>query len=323
MADFQYLPLAKLPGEEECFQDLVPRIVPQNLTDALCWWDRPDVDDATKFFLPSFIFSRYTKPINRLMTPEELPNNEDVNLLLAENRRLDRKRNTMICQGSDEFPSAAPESIIKEVDQTIKSKEAHEMIKKMFESRPVWTRPAILIETGLDDGLLKALLPKFAFYIVSGPFGRCWCRYGYDPRKEPAGKAYQTITVSFRFNDHIPEKMRLRIASASSSVKAYIPSGPVDYRFRPSTLPSCRQMWYCVMDILLPVAEEVMRTDMTQVVPECDSTHGWLPAEVIETLRESIKADVSQTMAALREAEPDIIPEDLQYYDEGTLEDIF
>jgi hypothetical protein len=61
ICDFQFLPLEKQANSDNCFHDLVPKIVPTNLTDALSWWDRPPADDESLAanFLPPYIFSRY------------------------------------------------------------------------------------------------------------------------------------------------------------------------------------------------------------------------------------------------------------------------
>ena len=78
------------------------------------------------------------------------------------------------------------------------------------------------------------MLPKFAFYIGSGPYGRCWCKFGYDPKKTPEAKAYQTISVSFRLNDQIPEKLRLKICgrtTVSNASKSAEEPSSFEYKF--------------------------------------------------------------------------------------------
>uniref|UniRef100_A0A914RT54 Transcription factor IIIC subunit 5 HTH domain-containing protein n=2 Tax=Ascarididae TaxID=6250 RepID=A0A914RT54_PAREQ len=70
----------------------------------------------------------------------------------------------------------------------------------------MWTRIAILRRTGLEDFLLKSLLQKYAFYILNGPWGRLWCRFGYDPRIDPKAKMYQSVMVTFRQHSKIPER---------------------------------------------------------------------------------------------------------------------
>uniref|UniRef100_A0AC35F735 General transcription factor 3C polypeptide 5 n=1 Tax=Panagrolaimus sp. PS1159 TaxID=55785 RepID=A0AC35F735_9BILA len=298
ICDFQFLPLEKEPNSDNCFHDLVPKIVPTNLTDALSWWDRPPADDESLAanFLPPYIFSRYTKPSNRILAPEELPQTaadaSTAQELLVFNKRPERKSFAVIVQGTDEFPKEPTQEAVDDVNQRCRPQEPHLLLQALFQERPMWTRPAIICETGIEDSSLKAILPKFGFYIGSGPFGRCWCKFGYDPREHPDAKSYQTISVSFRFNELIPEKFRLKVCGRTTV------SRPEE-----RSLPHARQMWYCVCDIKLPVAEEILKTDITQVMPKYDTASGWLPADIIETLREAIKSDVAATMSSMRESE--------------------
>uniref|UniRef100_A0A7E4V129 General transcription factor 3C polypeptide 5 n=1 Tax=Panagrellus redivivus TaxID=6233 RepID=A0A7E4V129_PANRE len=332
LADHQYIPIAQTSPDIDAMVDLVPKLAPRDLTDALCWWDRTAIEEEAGLcqFLPPFMFSRYTKAMNRMLTPEEIApgaNGEDAadpNDLVVLSRRPERKSLTWVVQGTEAFPEHPKPEAVEEVNARFRPAEPHDVLTRLFDERPMWTRPALLAETGLDDGLLKAILPKFAFYVLSGPFGRCWCRFGYDPRKDPAAKAYQTIAVAFRFNEHIPEKMRLKISGRTSHLPASAQNASkiFEYRFLSGVIPHARQMWYCVMDIKLPVAEEVLKTDLTSVVSECHPVNGWLPVEVVETLRDTIKNDVAQTMSVIREAESDEIPADASYYDPA-IDDIF
>lgn len=88
-------------------------------------------------------------------------------------------------------------------------------------------------------------------------------------------------------------------------------------------MPHARQMWYCVCDIKLPVAEEILKTDITQVMPKYDTASGWLPAGIIETLREAIKSDVAATMSSMRESEEISMEVQEENEDEQAEEDIF
>lgn len=77
-------------------------------------------------------------------------------------------------------------------------------------------------------------MAKYAFYIVSGPWGRLWCRFGYDPRLDSFSKQYQTVMVSFRGHQNIPERNRLRV-NLGSSASTLTPTKdfPVDYIYKP------------------------------------------------------------------------------------------
>lgn len=83
-------------------------------------------------------------------------------------------------------------------------------------------------------------------------------------------------------------------------------------------------MWYCVCDIKLKVAEEVVRTDFTQIRPNYESVSGWLTPDAVDSLREAIKADVVATMVTIREQEGDVsIASATDYDPDGTIEELF
>lgn len=52
-------------------------------------------------------------------------------------------------------------------------------------------------------------------------------------------------------------------------------------------------MWYCVCDVQLPSAQNALGN--LTVLKKCDDLSGWLPAEVINTIRNAIKDDVRRT----------------------------
>lgn len=63
----------------------------------------------------------------------------------------------------------------------------------MFEERPIWPRNGILARTGFTNDHCKHILPAVAYYFVNGPWRTMWVRYGYNPRKEPSSRVYQTL----------------------------------------------------------------------------------------------------------------------------------
>jgi general transcription factor 3C polypeptide 5 (transcription factor C subunit 1) len=85
------------------------------------------------------------------------------------------------------------------------------MLAELFSERPLWSKIAIGFRTRINDALLKykfcliilsefyrIIMAKYAFYIMSGPWGRLWCSFGYDPRKDPNARKYQSLMVSFK-----------------------------------------------------------------------------------------------------------------------------
>lgn len=83
-------------------------------------------------------------------------------------------------------------------------------------------------------------MAKYGFYILSGPWGRLWCKFGYDPRKHPDAKKYQTVMVSFRKHSQIPERQRLKY---NQSERHVIPTTSHDYIYKPSELEHPRSIF--------------------------------------------------------------------------------
>ncbi|VDM51897.1 unnamed protein product [Angiostrongylus costaricensis] len=293
MCDFQYLPLKKRQ-QGEGFDDLLPRLIPLDLPSALCWWDRPDPHPGyTPLFLPPFQFSRYNSPSNKILCREtdfavDKPRKKSGH---GQNLRIERKALSITVHANDPFPTAPSEEAVMDADFRCKNEEPHKMLAALFRERPMWTRNAIAYKTNLEDTLLKTLLQKFAFYILSGPWGRLWCKFGYDPRVDPESKHYQTLMVSFRQHTKIPERQRLKVSSDRSL--SLDNNMPVHFTYQPGRLPRVRQMWYSLCDIKLPLADALLKRDHTQASePE---VYGWIPAELLEELREKVKEDVRKT----------------------------
>lgn len=70
---------------------------------------------------------------------------------------------------------------------------------KLFEERPIWSKAAVAYKTGISEATLKYVLPSVAYYFINGPWRVMWVRYGYDPRKDPSARIYQTF--DFRIRD--------------------------------------------------------------------------------------------------------------------------
>lgn len=314
MCDFQYLPLKKRV-DGEGFDDLIPRLIPRDLPSALCWWERPDeYPGYTPLFLPPYQFSRYNTPSNRTLCREADFGIDKIRRKAGhgQNLRVERKALSVTVLATDPFPVAPTEEAVMDADFRCKNDEPHRMLEALFKERPMWTRNAIAYKTGLEDTLLKTLLQKFAFYIQSGPWGRLWCRFGYDPRGDPEAMLYQTLMVSFRQHTRIPERQRLKV-SLDRNVQPDN-SQPVHYTYQPGRLPRVRQMWYCLCDIKLPFAEALLKKEHPKITAAAATitepeTNGWIQSELLEELRELIKEDVRKTSEDM-DADEDMEPGD-------------
>uniref|UniRef100_A0A0K0D7N1 39S ribosomal protein L50, mitochondrial n=1 Tax=Angiostrongylus cantonensis TaxID=6313 RepID=A0A0K0D7N1_ANGCA len=105
--------------------------------------------------------------------------------------------------------------------------------------------------------------------------------------------AYKTNLEDTLLKQHtkIPERQRLKVSSDRSL--SLDNNMPVHFTYQPGRLPRVRQMWYSLCDIKLPLADALLRRDHTQASePE---VYGWIPAELLEELREKVKEDVRKT----------------------------
>lgn len=69
---------------------------------------------------------------------------------------------------------------------------------QLFEERPIWSKNALLYNSGYSIDKLKYLLPAVAYYYVTGPWRSMWIRFGYDPRLDYQSRKYQTLDYRLR-----------------------------------------------------------------------------------------------------------------------------
>uniref|UniRef100_A0A1I7UMN2 General transcription factor 3C polypeptide 5 n=1 Tax=Caenorhabditis tropicalis TaxID=1561998 RepID=A0A1I7UMN2_9PELO len=308
MCDFQYLPLKKR-NNTEIFEDMIPKLIPTDLSSALSWWEESNAL-TTPLFLPPYQFSRYLTPSSKILgreTDHTERTRRSVRSGYGQNLRVERKALSVTVLAQDVFPTEPSVEAVAEAQFRCKHDEPHRLLRELFEERPMWTRIGILYRTRIDDNLLRSILQKYAFYIQSGPWGRLWCKFGYDPRTDRGGGRYQTLMVSFRNNGSIPERQRLKVSSDRAPNVNPIAdvnelTEPVSYTYEPGKLPRVRQMWYCVIDVRLPRAiealEEVEEPE-TPLTEEEIKEKGWLPTSLLDKIRDLIKEDVAKTSVNL------------------------
>ena len=73
------------------------------------------------------------------------------------------------------------------------------MYLQLFEERPLWSKAGLQVNIeSMYRQYITFLLPMVAFYFTNGAWKSLWCKLGYDPRKEPASKVYQTVDFRIR-----------------------------------------------------------------------------------------------------------------------------
>ncbi|CAI4231252.1 unnamed protein product [Auanema sp. JU1783] len=308
MCDFQYLPVKKRLNTD-IYEDLIPRLIPTDLPSALCWWERQDKTPGyTQLFLPPYQFSRYTTPSSKILHRETDLSVDKTKKKIGhgQNLRVERKALSINVHAEDDFPKEPTEDAINDANFRCKNEEPHKILERIFSERPMWTRVAIQYKSSLDDNLIKSLLQKYAFYIASGPWGRLWCKFGYDPRTDPLAKRYQSLMVTFRQHTKIPERQRLKVSTERSGFSEI---EPINYVYQPGKLPRVRQMWYSLCDIELPLTELLLKKDYSNASDV--GTKGWINSEALEELRELVKEDVQKTSKELDIVEDQELSDDM------------
>lgn len=69
---------------------------------------------------------------------------------------------------------------------------------QLFEERAMWPKTALSSVLSIRIDKLKIILPCVAYYFQTGPWRTQWCRFGYDPRKDPNARMYQTFDFRIR-----------------------------------------------------------------------------------------------------------------------------
>lgn len=74
---------------------------------------------------------------------------------------------------------------------------------QLFEERPIWSQNQIRYQTKIKISSVKIILPCLSIYMRNGPWRMMWIRFGYDPRKEPGARFYQTLDFRLRHQGEV------------------------------------------------------------------------------------------------------------------------
>ncbi|KAL6097382.1 gtf3c5 [Pungitius sinensis] len=347
MADFQCFAVHSEGGKDVSLYD---KIILRKLENQ-AFFEQP-----MPLFLPPASFSRLDCPVDFHYRPNVLqslskgppitstPSSSSSNFIVANRHRTIRRHNAIFVSFADAtLPTECLEAArlnwlrvcVKDND-----KKAEEQMKKMFESRPIWSRNAVKANLNIHPDKLKLLLPVFAYYMVTGPWRSLWVRMGYDPRKSPDSKKYQMLDFRIRCStkhgyslSDIPVKAKRSALTYNLpiTVNKMVPHvasvmelpgqegagssrDPVSkphqlkessYIFREGMLPPHRQMFYQLCDLdVESVQQEVakMGDDEQQV---CDEKDGWCVIGTTDKLRDIISSMIKTVIRAQNPPLPD------------------
>lgn len=301
------------------------------------------------YFLPPAIFSRLDNPVDYYyrpdVKPKSIPGQQPISSknLIGLNRAR-RPHNAIFITFVDPVvPMECLEAATtnwRRVCQKENDKRVEEQLRKMFESRPIWSRNAVKANINIQPDKLKLLLPILAYYMVTGPWRSLWVRLGYDPRKTKESKKYQLLDFRIRcstkhgysmsdmpvkpkrsslnyclpitFNKVVPQPASLLELPAQEAPGTSRDAVPVSFQlkessyiFRDGMLPPHRQMFYQLCDL----DEESIRQVVDQNSGEeevCDERDGWCLPGTKDKLRDMMSVMIKRVIKAQSSKLPQI-----------------
>lgn len=323
MADFQYLAVHSEDGNHTSLYDKIILRKPES---------KQYFEQSVPFYIPPPIFSRLDNPVDYFYRPDihhnQVPVSKDNFIGL---NRARRPHNAMFVSYDDPgVPSECAEAAKANWDRVCQKPcdyVAEEEMRKLFESRPIWSRNAVKANLDIHPEKLKLLLPVIAYYTVTGPWRSLWVRLGYDPRKNPDAKKYQLLDFRIRCSNKngysgsdMPVKAKRSTLNYSlsitlnkavpqpASVMELPPDGsgqttaPIKYKqkessyiFREGMLPPHRQMFYQLCDLDVESVRKIIeRNDGKEEI--CDERDGWCLPNTSDDLRNIVSTMIKKVI---------------------------
>lgn len=155
---------------------------------------------------PKYWFKQFSRPEDDALQTRVLRTNQEGNVEGAIDRRFRRVRYGqnlpyMIDIKTETIP-IEPVGEIRRFESKIPGP-LKQFLKVRLDERPVWGRRALTFHRPHEYRTqMKFAVPTMAYsFQPPSPFSHTWIRYGFDPRKDPTSRQYQTIEV--RINDPV------------------------------------------------------------------------------------------------------------------------
>ncbi|KAH8377664.1 hypothetical protein KR093_006586 [Drosophila rubida] len=304
LCDFQYLPLWHQPKSNDALvadelSYALPLVKPSDVTD-LDYFKRKE---SQLLCLPE-LFARVDIVHGGNFRIDETEDGQQEVLGVVTKTTYDN-HDIVPFNMQDTFPTQPDAQILKRLKIKYVSDEQFMRVKKLFAESPVWTRIALLYESGVTNDKLKCIIPSLAFYFSNGPWRTLYVRYGYDPRKDFKSRYYQTFDFRLRFGSGVSEfvysrksaKLKKSLTGAADDSKNDLVQN-IDYPyFEEHKLPRSRQCMLRYCDVRLPKIQEMLEkipTPLTGAV--CNERTGWLPPSFDSQVRQVVCATISELL---------------------------
>ncbi|KAJ1609445.1 RNA polymerase III transcription factor (TF)IIICsubunit tau/Tfc1p [Cryptosporidium canis] len=168
-------------------------------------------------------------------------------------------------------------------------KQALDTLRELFKEQPLWLRPVIesRISPDISAWKRKLLFTQVCYNISDGPWRACLCRLGYDPRKDPESRKYQTMDFRDPYLRKVLKDKRIGI-----NVKAEEDLGEtlLDWQFK--VPPKRGSQIYQLSNI----EDSHIQKVIGEAVPleSCTRESGWFKKSVIDQIRELLSLKCEQ-----------------------------
>lgn len=142
------------------------------------------------YFLPPAAFSRMASI--QQYVPKTVLDMEPDNII-GKTRKRRAGFSNFVSFNAPDIPTKPPKGIETAMKVKFLQNFHLDRIAKLFDERPIWSKNALIFITNFTSEQLKILLPSVAYYFLTGPWRVMWVRLGYDPRKDPTARKYQTL----------------------------------------------------------------------------------------------------------------------------------
>ncbi|XP_055918150.1 general transcription factor 3C polypeptide 5 [Eupeodes corollae] len=298
LADYTFLPIVKdkETGEARCaHQELVPKNV-------------VDIDYFSRESLPPlcvpFQFARSDNIHTNLHRIDPKDDGTSDILGVLQKPYYDG-REVIAFSLTEPFPMHPDPAVAKRMKVKYVSDEQLQIVKKLFDEIPCWTRVGLLYESGLSHDKLKHITPSVAYLFSNGPWRTMYTRYGYDPRKDFNSRYYQTFDLRLRYRtgmaELVPNAQKCGARGKDWERRpneSDIPVPGPDYPYlEEGKLPRSRQWILRYCDLRINKVKEMLDKIPTPLAgATCNEKTGWLPPGFDVQVRQIINNSFKETM---------------------------
>ncbi|KAK3921071.1 General transcription factor 3C polypeptide 5 [Frankliniella fusca] len=321
LCDFQYLPMRAPPHDPTKLECIYDSLVPEGVV-PLSWIKKPAI-----YFLPPAAFSRMDN-VQGYMYRKDAPSEATVpDNIIGRTRTRRSIHAVFVTFEVPEVPTKPRDLALKLLQVKFLEEQHLNVLRKLFEERPVWSKNALMCKTNYTSEQMKFLLPTVAYYFVTGPWRVMWVRFGYDPRKDSSARIYQTFDYRLRRKGGMTTKVKAKRSytnyllpykltppsqakvpvlnreqplieiESSSQSKDESANRDRNYMFRPGMVPPSRQMFYQYCDVEVPeIQEMIQKLPLPLPDVKCHEKDGWLPSGFADQCREILNNLVIETL---------------------------